>query len=223
MDDALILVVVAAVAGVWYVTRPTVTDPNWVDDASDDNAPDVQDWINQGSEAATGIFESTDEMTASQNLAAFLYALRFGEGTSGPDGYRIKYGMTTFDSYAKHPALDGWRGGALSDVQCAGAGFGPGCVSTAAGAYQFTRPTWVRLAAKLNLPDFSPSSQDRAAVELIREKGALGDVQAGRVDVAISKVRKVWASLPGAGYAGQREVTALAFNTNYSNAGGTVA
>jgi len=60
--------------------------------------------------------------------------------------------------------------------------------------------TWDTLKTRLNLPDFSPASQDAAALELVRERGALNDVRAGRVVQAVVKVAKVWASLPGAGY-----------------------
>lgn len=47
-------------------------------------------------------------------------------------------------------------------------------------------------------------------------------MRAGRVEIAANKVRKVWASLPGAGY-GQGEVRMASFVNNYVNAGGTVA
>ncbi|OFJ47602.1 endolysin [Janthinobacterium lividum] len=161
-------------------------------------------------------------MTTQANERAFLAAIRVGEGTSAGNGYSILFGGATFGSFDDHPALLGWRGGSLSAAMCAGAGFGPGCVSTAAGAFQINKPTWLRVGGKLGLSDFSPASQDAAALELIREKGALGDVRAGRVDVAVTKVSKVWASLPGAEY-GQGEVKLAAFVKNYANAGGNVA
>ncbi|HHG7052947.1 TPA: glycoside hydrolase family protein, partial [Klebsiella pneumoniae] len=47
-------------------------------------------------------------------------------------------------------------------------------------------------------------SQDRLAIQLIRERAALEDLQQGRIERAISRCRNIWASLPGAGY-GQRE------------------
>lgn len=204
------VLVVAAVAYMAYEIGPSDDDSG-----ETDQAPDFLDYAYQ----AINIFES-DEMNS--NVNAFLTALRVGEGTAGQDGWRTLMGGGLFDSYADHPARLGWRGTPLSAAMCAGAGFGPGCVSTAAGAFQINKPTWNRVADKLSLPDFSPASQQEAAIELIREKGALADVAAGRVAVAVNKVRKVWASLPGAGY-GQGEVKLAAFVNHYSNAGGAVA
>jgi lysozyme len=66
--------------------------------------------------------------------------------------------------------------------------------------------------------DFTPDSQDAAAWFLIEEKGAGADVLAGRTADAVAKVRKIWASLPGAGY-GQREVSLAAFNNVFVQSG----
>jgi lysozyme len=161
-----------------------------------------------------------DSVSADANLAAFLAMLRHAEGTAGPEGYRMLFGGSLFASYADHPANLGWRGTPLPDHLCRAAGFGPGCVSTAAGAYQILRPTWRRIRGRLDLPDFSPPSQDSAAIELIRERGALDDVRAGRVDAAIARVRSVWASLPGAGY-GQPERGLADLRQVYASSGGS--
>jgi len=56
----------------------------------------------------------------------------------------------------------------------------------------------------LKLPDFGHISQDKLAIQHIRECRALPDVIAGRIEPAIDKCSNIWASLPGAGY-GQRE------------------
>jgi len=142
---------------------------------------------------------------ASANISAFLDMIAWSEGTSGPDGYRTLFGGGTFDSYADHPRT----------VVCAS-----GYASSAAGRYQILAKTWDSLKTKLGLTDFSPDSQDKCAIELIRERGALNDVQAGRVTDAISKVAKVWASLPGAGY-NQPERKLAALLQAYANAGGS--
>jgi lysozyme len=197
-------------------------------DGEGDSAPDVIDYGQQALAYGTEIFDRVDNVTAQQNQLAFLAALRAGEGTAGGDyGYRMLYGSSQggsslFDSYADHPAMLGWPGVPLPDGMCAAAGFDPGCVSTAAGAYQINRPTWKRLKQRLGLSDFSPASQDACALELISEKGALSDVRAGRVADAVAKVRKVWASLPGAGY-GQGEVALAAFTNRFTQAGGSIA
>lgn len=82
--------------------------------------------------------------------------------------------------------------------------------------------TWDRLSTRLSLPDFSPASQDAFALELISQAGALGDVRAGRFDAAVSKVRGIWASMPGAGYA-QAEQSLESLRVAYINNGGTLA
>ncbi|QAZ41584.1 endolysin [Methylibium sp. Pch-M] len=159
------------------------------------------------------------------NTAAFLSMLRSAEGTDRrADPYRVCYGYAhTIEDMSDHPAVTGeWRGAKLPDAICSGAGLGPGCVSTAAGAYQLIRPTWLECKRKLGLTDFSPASQDAAAVYLIRRRGALEDVQAGRLSDAIAKVAKEWASLPGAGY-GQPERRLAGLSDAFARAGGVMA
>ena len=162
---------------------------------------------------------------AGANIAAFLGMVRQAEGTAAAaDPYAICYGYRhTIADYADHPAITGeWTGERLPDAMCANAGFRPGCKSTAAGAYQIIRPTWSKIKAALSLPDFGPASQDAAAVELVRRRGALEDVKAGRIADAIGKCRNEWASLPG-NYArqGQRNIDTLV--TWYEQNGGTTA
>jgi lysozyme len=166
--------------------------------------------------ALTDTFESTmnqltqapadvDANTAQVNLQAFLSALRRAEGTEGQgDAYRVCYGYRhTISDLSDHPAVTGeWLGETLPDDMCRNAGFNPGCKSTAAGAYQMRKSTWVSVRDALGLPDFSAASQDAAAAELIRRRGALEDVKAGRFAQAFDKCRNEWASLPG-NYAGQ--------------------
>jgi lysozyme len=93
--------------------------------------------------------------------------------------------------------------------------------TSAAGRYQFLVKTWDELKDKLNLVDFSPASQDAAAIELIRQRGALNDVKAGRIQSAIAKCAPIWASLPGAGY-NQPERKLSSLLTAFNNSGGTV-
>ena len=90
---------------------------------------------------------------------------------------------------------------------------------TGSGAYGFLYRTWMELLPVLQLPDFSSASQDRAAIELIRRKGALSDVLEGKIVSAIYKCRKVWASFPGAGY-GQSEKPLVNLLQFYVKAGG---
>ena len=147
---------------------------------------------------------NVDEYQAQANVRAFLDMIAFAEGTAGPNGYRTLFGGQLFDSYAAHPRI-----------------FVPfrNTTSSAAGRYQMLARTWDTLAARLGLSDFSPDNQDAAAIELIRERGALNDVRAGRFELAVSKVRKIWASLPGAGYS-QPEKNINTLVAAYLRAGG---
>lgn len=159
------------------------------------------------------------------NVSAFLDLIAYAEGTAGRgDGYRICYGYRhTIKNLSDHPAITGeWKGEKLSDALCKGAGLKPGCVSTAAGRYQLIRPTWAACKRALGLSDFSPTSQDAAAVYLIRQRGAIEDVRAGRVAEAVEKCRREWASLPGAGYGqGERKLSQLV--AAFQDAGGVLA
>ncbi len=146
-----------------------------------------------------------------QNMCAFLDALTPGEGTNGvgDDGYNVLVGGTLFVGYAVHPARSIW----LPRYKV---------YSTAAGRYQQLLRTWTSVRNRLGLPDFSPVSQDLAAVELIRGRGAYEDVIAGRFELAVQKCAKEWASLPGAGY-GQRELAFSKLHAAYAAAGGSFA
>ena len=164
---------------------------------------------------------------AQANRRAFLAMIAACEGTDRAGGYACLYGSTpsrprTCSSVADHPR----KAQRISDSDPRW--------TTAAGRYQFmavsplptggsTRvDTWDRIKRKLSLPDFSPASQDAAALELIREAGALADVDAGRVLVAARKCRGIWASLPGAGY-NQPERGESFVMAQYQAAGGAVA
>lgn len=145
------------------------------------------------------------------NVRAFLQMLRYSEGTAGPDGYRTLFGGGLFTSYADHPRT----------VVTAMLG-GREIKSSAAGAYQIIKGTWDTLQITQHFPDFSPASQDLAAVELLRRRGALAYVIAGDIPAAINAARKEWASLPGAGY-GQPERAISDLLAAYQNAGGMYA
>ncbi len=135
------------------------------------------------------------ESMADRNVAAFLSMIAAAEGTDKAGGYACLFGSTernprTFFSFADHPRVY---------TQFTAAGVTR--KTSAAGRFQFIVPTWDSLAKRLGLSDFGPASQDAGAIELIRERGALNDVRGGRIPEAVAKCSKVWASLPGAGYA----------------------
>jgi muramidase (phage lysozyme) len=95
--------------------------------------------------------------------------------------------------------------------------------STAAGRYQILERYFDVYKQQLNLPDFSPASQDAIATQLIRECKALDDANAGRFDVAVFKCKSRWASLPGANYAGQRMNAIADLRDAYVKAGGQLS
>ena len=146
----------------------------------------------------------------SPNLQAFLDMIAVSEGTAGKgdNGYNVIVGGSLFESYDDHPRKLVW--------------LRPGLASTAAGRYQLLSRYYDAYKKQLNLPNFSPISQDLIAVQQIRERGALQDIEKGYITVAIDKVKNIWASLPGAGY-GQHENKLDKLITSFINAGGTVA
>lgn len=123
------------------------------------------------------------------NIRAFLRVIREGEGTADDDGYRRHFGGKLFSSFVDHPRelITAWLGSTQ-------------ITSTAAGAYQFLARTWAALAKQYGFADFEPRTQDIAALALIDGRKALEDVLAGRIEQAIAKCNREWASLPGSPY-----------------------
>lgn len=144
---------------------------------------------------------------ASPNVQAFLRVIRAGESSQDDDAYRVMFGGSRFESFADHPRRKNTAAG---------------LTSTAAGAYQFLSKTWDECRAALELRDFSPRSQDLAALYLIRRRGALADVLAGYVEAAIEKCSHEWASLPGSPY-GQPTMTLAKALAVYRGYGGRQA
>lgn len=186
----------------------------------------ISDWTAQNAaEIENAIMPITTLPYPQTQIAAMLATISKSEGTAGQgDPYRTCFGYKhTIASFVDHPAITGeWRGEPLSDAMCAGAGLGPGCVSTAAGKYQIIKPTWLKLKAKLGLADFSPESQDAAAVELLRQRGALPFLEGGDFAGAVNAARREWASLKGAGY-GQGERSIEWLTARFTEAGGVLA
>lgn len=143
----------------------------------------------------------------SPNLGAFLWVIRSCEGTAGLDGYRMLYGGGLFNSFVDHPNRTVTAGG---------------YTSTAAGAYQILYRTWRDFIAANGPHDFSPDSQDLCARWLIGRRGATADVEAGRLEAAIAKCNKEWASLPGSPY-GQPTRDMAYCRAKFKQAGGQEA
>ena len=162
----------------------------------------------------------------SPNMAAFLATIRHSEGTDQkPDPYAVVFGYGhTITDFTDHPAITGeWKGVSIAFL-------GPqyeGEISTAAGAYQITKGTWLALKFQAQrrgepLPDFTGPSQDRGAAILIDQKGATEMIEAGNFAAAIEACHRIWASLPGS-TSGQPQSSMLALTVTFTDAGGKLA
>lgn len=161
-----------------------------------------------------------------QNVAAFLDMLAVSEGTDIPRqptknrGYDVMVGGALLSSLADHPrtvvSLKKRDGSPVMNQIT-----GKPLQSSAAGRYQFLRATWDDLAKRCSLTDFGPVSQDRAAVALLQQCGAYPLIRLGKFTEAVQAARKIWASLPGAGY-GQPEHSIEKLSAAYIAAGGTL-
>ncbi len=122
-----------------------------------------------------------------RTVRAFMYTLAYSEGVN--ERYNYIFSFITFNNYADHPRK----------IACEGK-----LCSSAAGRYQFLSKTWDPLAADLGLTDFTPPSQEKAGLELVRRAGAynlaLKSNKYANFTAAVNKLNGIWASLPGSPY-----------------------
>ncbi len=152
------------------------------------------------------------------NISAFLTMIAWSElGQSlidaSDNGYNVIVGsrpgrIRLFHDYSDHP-------GTLVKIN-------DKISSTAAGRYQILKRYFDHYKKLMHLPDFSPDSQDKIAIRMITEQGALDDILNGHIEDAIAKVSNIWASFPGAGY-GQHEQTSADLLAIYHKKGGMLA
>lgn len=143
------------------------------------------------------------ELVEERNVRAFLSVVREKESLGN---YRAIVMGGEFQSFSDHPRVMKTRR--------------DGRKTSAAGAYQITATTWDWLNGYMHLPDFSPRSQDLAALGLIAYRGALPAVIGGRLKDAFRLCGLVWTSLPGAG---ETLWTYEAAKTAFIRAGGVVS
>lgn len=158
------------------------------------------------------------------NRKAFLDMIAYAEGTnpghplSKDRGYDVIVtgvdGPEVFVDYRSHPFSGGRKSKVINSK---------GLTSNASGRYQFMLRDWLHYKTLLHLKDFGPESQDAWALQLIRERGALPDIDAGHFMIAVGKVSNLWASLPGANYPGQPMRRMAALEEVYERAGGSFA
>ena len=151
------------------------------------------------------------------NRRAFLDTIAFSEiGRAllavSDNGYNVLVGSTPsaphlFLSYADHPRK-------LVQISAS-------LQSTAAGRYQILARYFDVYKAQLKLPDFGHASQDAIAMQMAGECSALADIDAGRIESAITKCASRWASFPGANYS-QHENPMSMLVAAFQSAGGVV-
>jgi muramidase (phage lysozyme) len=138
--------------------------------------------IVQISQEKTTRLEENRSLLADRNVSAFLKAIAEAEG----GGYDFKYGAI------KGKRNDPWR---FSDFSThPGPGFGGS--TTAAGMYQITIATWRQHGGKMGLTDFSPTTQDLIAVEILRSLRIIDKIRSGDIAGAIGPAARTWAALP---------------------------
>jgi muramidase (phage lysozyme) len=114
--------------------------------------------------------------------------------TDEANGYDVIYGGRKFSDFSDHPNI------AVPITS----GPNRGRTSSAAGRYQFLFSTWKNEQRQLNLPDFSPQSQDMAAWHLAQtvyhrqtNRDLLSDLKNGIFDKVGPALHGTWTSLPG--------------------------
>lgn len=128
---------------------------------------------------------------ALQNPGVLMLLDLIADAEGVQHGYATGFGNTVLENLKDHPRQ-------LKEFKQTD---GKTNKTSAAGRYQFLSKTWDDVAGKLGLSDFGEVSQDLAAVELIRRRGALEDAERGDIKTAISKLGQEWASLPASPYA----------------------
>ena len=151
-------------------------------------------------------------------LRAFLDLIAYGEGTDNGiqptkcKGYDVIVGGSLFTDFSKPPG----KYVKLSKT----------LTSSAAGRYQTLEKYAKHYMKQLGLKDFGPESQDKIAIQLIKECKALEDIYAGRIHSAIYKCSSRWASMPakssGKSAYGQRTEKIEKLIEIFKKAGGVV-
>lgn len=133
-----------------------------------------------------------EALRTNPQVQQMLQTLKSAEGTAGlgEDGYNVLFGGELFSGYDDHPRVS--KPFTQTD--------GRSNRTTAAGAYQILARTWDDVAKAIGVTDFSPESQDKVAIELMRRRGALDNVLTGDFEGAVNKLGQEWASLPSSTY-----------------------
>jgi muramidase (phage lysozyme) len=154
----------------WQTTMPTNTLGGKVVDklmGKQENLKEAEKQLNH------------DELLQDPKVQKMLNLIGRAEGA---DYDTIVGGKKKIQDFSQHPNVIGLR-----------TAQGP---SRAAGKYQITKGTYDKYAPRLGITDFSPASQDKIALQLLHDSGALKDVLKGKFKSAIEKAGGTWMSLP---------------------------
>lgn len=124
---------------------------------------------------------SPEMLVRDARVRALLDVIAFAEGAEYNTMVRGK-GSVPITDFSKHPNI-------LVEVT-------PKLSSTAAGRYQFLYRTW----SDLGMKDFTPHSQDVAAVKLLQRRNMILPLFNGNIEQAILNGNEEWASLPNSPY-----------------------
>lgn len=151
---------------------------------------------------------SVSDWMAMNNLYAFLAVIRHVE--SG-DKYNIIAGGDTFTDYREHPFI-------LNPSRKKPLG------TTASGAYQMIVSTWTMARDALGLTDFSPASQDKAAIWILqnKRKGSYNAVVQGDMRRAMELLRDEWEAFDKM-LTGRYPITLASAESFYIGNGGNLA
>lgn len=126
---------------------------------------------------------------AHPKVRAFLDFIAASEGVK--HGYQTAIGNYKITDFSRHPGNAVRRKFKRTD--------GTVSSSDASGRYQFMGYTWSGLVKRYGFTDFSPATQDKAAVALILgKKGAMEAILNGNYEQAVMKLGGIWASFPTA-------------------------
>jgi lysozyme len=147
-------------------------------------APNIQGMADGGIAGYAGGTQAfdVDAYMNNPNVQKYLAYLNAYEGRPKPNQL---VGYKSFDDLSDHPGQRVRFGKAKNQV------------STAAGSYQILKRSWDEQKKKLGLEDFSLENQQRAAIGLLKDSGALKHVAKGEFQKANEKAKNIWASLPG--------------------------
>lgn len=124
------------------------------------------------------------------NVLLFLDLLAEAEGAT--IGYNTLFGGTVIPDLSNHPN---------KRLEYYNSKSGKRSVTSAAGRYQFKHDSWEDQAQRLGLTDFTPRSQDLAAVGLMMYKPkTLDALMKGDFNKALKDYGTYWASLPSSPY-----------------------